>query len=72
MRMRRSARSRVPHIEHGSPEWNAAVAEILRRDNLEDLETLCRLIGVDDMPARPRSRGARKSPSVTRREKNSD
>ncbi len=35
-------------LVRGSPEWTARVIELLRRDRLDDVEELCRLMGVEE------------------------
>jgi hypothetical protein len=37
-------------LVRGSPEWSALVAELLRRDSLDDVDELCRLMGIEEFP----------------------
>jgi hypothetical protein len=38
---------RLRNLERGSPEWTALVNELLRRDRLDDVDELCRLMGIE-------------------------
>lgn len=55
----------LTELERGSPEWSAAVGDILKRDRIEDVDALCRLMGVEDEPV-ARGRRSRQKPRARR------